>query len=336
MNPEWTAASFLAEAKGWIDKRLGELGYQRTGEIQQPHIAWWSTVLRVPTDAGILWFKAAGLDGAHEARLTPYLTSLLSGEIVEVLASDEARGWLLERDAGTRLRELGDGVPQVDHWERLLPRYAELQIQAAPHVDRLLAMDVPDRRLSLLPGELATLLEEPEHLLLGETDGISAEQLRRLRQDLAAFATQCERLAAVGLPETIQHDDLNDGNVFVREGHYLPFDWGDACISHPFHSLVVVLRAGAYRQGWAPGGQEVRRLLDAYLEPWQRFASPVELQAAADLARQTGTVQRALAWRSSVMGMPAEVRAEYVDSIPYGLRLYLQNAPWGTWDDGSF
>jgi hypothetical protein len=34
--------------------------------------------------------------------------------------------------------------------------------------------------------------------------------------------------------------------------------------------------------------------------------------------------------------MPQELRDKYVDSVPYGLRLYLLDGPWGSWDDGSF
>ena len=63
----------------------------------------------------------------------------------------------------------------------------------------------------------------------------------------------------------------------------------------------------------------------------------VRLRAqAADLALRTGTVQRSLAWRRGVLAMPQAYRDEYVDSVPYGLRLYIQDGPWGTWDDGSF
>ena len=42
-------------------------------------------------------------------------------------------------------------------------------------------------------------------------------------------------------PETIQHDDLHDGQVFVQDGRYLLLDWGDACVSHPFFTLAVTL-----------------------------------------------------------------------------------------------
>ena len=51
----------------------------------------------------------------------------------------------------------------------------------------------------------------------------------------------CAELGAAGIPETIQHDDLHDAQVFVRDDRYLLLDWGDACISHPFFSLAVTL-----------------------------------------------------------------------------------------------
>jgi Ser/Thr protein kinase RdoA (MazF antagonist) len=153
---------------------------------------------------------------------------------------------------------------------------------------------------------------------------------------LPAFEEECTRLAAAGIPETLQHDDLNDGNAFVRDADHVIFDWGDACISHPFHSLVVVLRSLAYRNAWAPGGAEVTKLLHAYLEPWSGFGNLDQLLAAAELARRTGTIQRSLAWRRVVLAMPQAFRDEYVDSVPYGLRLYLLDGQWGSWDDGSF
>ncbi len=62
-----------------------------------------------------------------------------------------------------------------------------------------------------------------------------------------------DELEAFGIPETIQHDDLHDGQVFVKDGRYLLQDWGDSCISHPFHTLTVTLRALAWRWKIEPG-----------------------------------------------------------------------------------
>ena len=52
MTERWEEPAFLAEAITWVDDRLGELDLARTGEVEQPHVRSWSTVLRVPTAAG--------------------------------------------------------------------------------------------------------------------------------------------------------------------------------------------------------------------------------------------------------------------------------------------
>jgi hypothetical protein len=331
----WRQPAFRTDAEAWIDARLDECGLRRTGETEQPHAFWWSTAIRIPTSDGPIWFKATRPEGAFEARLTPLLASLWPDRTVEVLAVDGDRGWALTRDAGTRLRDLKDGAV-VAHWEQLLPRYAEMQAGLAGRVGELEALGVPSLRLAQLATDLAALLDEPELLMTGQDGGVDGERRDALRARLAAFGEECRRLASYGIPETLQHDDLNDGNAFLRDGHHVIFDWGDACISHPFHSLVVVLRSLAYRNAWQPGGPEVTQLLKAYLEPWSALGSRRELRAAAELARQTGSIQRSLAWRRGVLAMPQAYRDEYVDSVPYGLRLYLLDGAWGTWDDGSF
>jgi aminoglycoside phosphotransferase (APT) family kinase protein len=51
----------------------------------------------------------------------------------------------------------------------------------------------------------------------------------------------CE-LAAHGVPETVQHDDLHTANVDAKGGRLRLLDWGDASVSHPFASLLVTFR----------------------------------------------------------------------------------------------
>jgi len=59
------------------------------------------------------------------------------------------------------------------------------------------------------------------------------------------------------------------------------------------------------------------RLRDAYLEPWAGTASRAELATAADLARRTGTIQRALKWYLVSRSMPPKVRAAHGGSVSY-------------------
>ena len=178
-----------------------------------------------------------------------------------------------------------------------------------------------------LPDAVERLLEDDHALMLGESDELRRDQRDELRRRLPELRALVEELEAFGIPATIQHDDLHDGQVFVRDGDVRILDWGDSCISHPFHTLTVTLRALAWRHGIEPGSAQLLRLRDAYLEP---FGAPA---AAADLAYRTGTLGRALAWHRYVSAVtPAERDPEDAESVPYGLRLYLEAGPIGTWE----
>ena len=303
----WTEADWLAEATEWIREQV-----EVTGEIAQPHVQHWSTVLEVPTAEEKVWFKAVPSIHAFEPSLTALLARLQPGRVPDVLAVDADRAWMLMRDGGTRLRDL---PATVEHWEHLLPGYAELQIAVTPYANQLLALGVSDLRLEVLPGELEDLA------------GDHPELLERLPE-----ATELmEQLAAHGIPATVQHDDLHDGQVFVRDGRYRVLDWGDACVSHPFHTLTVTLRAATWRLGLEPGGTDVLRMRDAYLEP---FGRPAELAPIADAAYRTGTLARALAWRRYLAARKSDTTDDAdEDAVGYGVRRFLEDGPIGTWED---
>jgi hypothetical protein len=327
----WVQSEWLAVARSWIRARLAEHGLELAGEIEQPHVRWWSTVLRVPTSDGVLWFKANAPPHAFEAALLAILERSAPGHVPELVALDVDHGWLLMRDGGERLRELVRDSADLQHWQTLLPEYAQLQLSLAPHVGDLLEAGVPDERLALLPTHLAALLDDHEACMVGRDDGLSVEEYDRIGALLPEYAECCARLASLGIPETIQHDDLHDGNVFVRGGRYLFFDWGDSCVSHPFHSLVVTMRALVHRLELPPGGPDVLRLRDAYLEPFARFGSQAQLVEAADLAHFTGTAARALSWHRFLSAREPEFRGGDADAVPYGLKRLLDLGPLGSW-----
>ena len=305
-----------------------------TGPIEQPHVQWWSTVLRVSTDDGTLWFKAAREAHTKEAPLLELLARTQPDRVPELVAVDTERDWTLMHDGGTRLRELVvEGSRDVHHWEALLPGYALLQIALTPKADALHAMGVPDERLAGLPDRLARLLDAPEYLMLDRPGGLTSNERERLTASIPQIASMCSELAAYGIGETLQHDDINDGNVFVDRGRYRIFDWGDSCVSHPFHSLTVALRAAAWKLDLEPGGAEVVRMRDAYLEPFSDQRSRHQLGAAADLAHRTGTLARAIAWWRFVDGRPSSEVGDDIESVPYGLKKFLEHAPMGSWRD---
>jgi hypothetical protein len=272
----------------------------------------WSAVLTVPVERGQVYFKALPPGLEQEVALTSRLAAWFPGRTVPVLAADEARGWMLLPDAGPRLRDVLRVEDVEGTWSRLLADYAEMQIEAASRVGELLAVGVLDRRLARLP-ELfdhviglasrfsgAGVREEPQRLTGGEF--IRLERMR------PALVSAVERLAALGLAETVEHDDLHDGNVLISRGRPLIFDWGDACISHPFFSLRVALLSTRERFGLAEDDAVLERLRDAYLCAWSASRRWSTAAGARDLS-SAGDPPRVLSWDLAIANASAEERA---------------------------
>ncbi|MEZ5193700.1 MAG: phosphotransferase [Nocardioides sp.] len=277
---EWEEPGFLAAATHWVVARLADLG-SSGGAVEQPHVHPWSTVLRVPTPGGPVWFKAnaaplrprggAGRGaGGHPRPPRPPL-----------LARDPARGWMLLADAGPTLRTVTEEAAWLAGWREVLPAYAALQVAWADRATGLLALGLPDRRLGTLV--------EGYHALL---DAVGAE--RRFHEAVPYVARLVERVAAGGVPETVQHDDLHDGQIFGGPGSYRLLDWGDACLSHPFFTLSVSLE-GVVAWGLAdqPDSVGLDDYVAAYLAPF-RAAYGDQVAALVPDALRLGWVCRAV------------------------------------------
>jgi Phosphotransferase enzyme family len=241
----------------------------------------WATVMRVPLPDGVGWFKACAPVQAFEPRLTAELFGRWPDRVAEVLGYDEERAWLLLADAGRPVGAFGN-PPET--WLAALPLYAELQRGEAVHARKHLDHGVPDLRLASLPARYDELLQLDLPL--------ERKEISELRHFASRFAELCDELAAHGVPETIQHDDLHHANLYADGNRLRVLDWGDASISQPFASLVVTFRFLGERSGLMPGDSWFARLRDAYLEPW----GPGDLRDAFALAVRVGTLARAIAY----------------------------------------
>jgi hypothetical protein len=205
-------------------------------------------------DGSLAWLKLCAPVQAFEPRLTAALHRRWPDRIVEVLAYDEERAWLLLADGGTPVGAFGN---VEDAWAAALPLYAELQRGEEPHVAEHIAGGVTDRRLAVLPA----LYDD----MLARELPLEPEEIDALRRIAPAFADRCAALSGA-VPETLDHSDLHIGNVYARDGRILFLDWGDTVVSHPFFSLARAddvwddqLRA-AYLGPWGPGLEDVLEL----------------------------------------------------------------------------
>lgn len=276
------------EVTAWVEGRVAERGGALLPVPPRVRVRPWSTTARFATSLGTVWFKAGAPGADFEAALAGALHAWAPGRVLTPVAVDAKRGWALLPDGGPPLVDLLGRPHDLGLWESVLRAYAQMQRVLAPRVRDMLALGVPDLR----PRRLGPLLEE----LLADR-GVSA-RLGREREGVEAFRPEFERmrarLAASPVPMTLDHSDLNMGNVFLLEGGYRFMDWGDASVAHPFTSLLVPLRFAAAEYGATPA--ELERLRDAYLEPWSDRGSMAELREEAQAALRLGPVSRAMAW----------------------------------------
>lgn len=317
---DWTDPSWLTEAHAWVRRRLDDLGMRSAGAIEQPHVRAWSTVLRVPTERGDCWFKASFPACAHEGAVVSVLAQKSRDCIPELLALDLERGWILMSDGGERLREVIERERSLRRWLDVLPRYGQLQVDVADRADELVERGVPDRRLETFASQYEQLLEQ--------LDDLPTDELRRLRRLRPRVGEMCDRLSGYGIPETIQHDDLHDGQVFVRDGGYRFFDWGDSCVSHPFFSMAVTLEGQlAWGLDDVEGSEDVRPFRDAYLGPFARHGNRPDLEEAHAIALPLGWICRALNWHRIASALEPPHREELLEGVRLRLQLFLAGVP---------
>lgn len=287
----WTDPEWLAGAHAWVDEQTDALGLVRTGDAEQPHVRVWSTVLKVPTTGGPVWFKANHGPLQHEAALVTLLAERVPDRVEPLLAADLDRGWMLMRDAGTRMRELVGVEASLERCHPVLDSVARISVALEDDVDTLLSIGVPDLRLATLPASYAALMDE-------------IDAAPRFRAATDRVAELSEQLAVYGIRDSLQHDDLHDGQVFVRDGRHWVVDWGDACVSHPFFVLAVALEGQiAWGLDDVESSVDTGPFRDTFLVPYEAAypdLSHADLVEAARLATRLGWAARSINGHISV------------------------------------
>jgi hypothetical protein len=314
----WSTDRWRADATAWADARLQEAGIRRTGAAEQPRVRPWGTVLRMPTTTGTVWLKATAPATAFEVTLYPMLHRYAPEAVLEPIATDTARGWLLLPDGGVHLGDVLEGAALVQAMVKVLPRYGTLQLALTPAVDEMLAAGVLDMR----PAALARRFDEALALTGAWAEAHGRDDDRALHARLAGARPSVEgwaaRLAASPVPPSIDHDDLHPRNVLVRTAGALDtarfYDWGDSVVAHPFTSALVALRAVQASLHVGPDDATLLRLRDAYLEPFGAFGSRAELIDTLETACHAGKIVRALVWHRAIGTMPPNEAGAFADA----------------------
>jgi hypothetical protein len=321
----WQHPDWMKQAHEWIQAEAASRSIRITGEIQQPHLYPWSTVLIVPTSEGRLFFKATAPETIYEAALTQKLAEWRPDCMPELVAVDPVRGWMLMRDGGEQLRQSVRPAQDIQPWAPVITRYAELQIELTKHVSEILGLGIPDHRPAVLPSLYSRLLADEESMMVGQEKGLTSAEFQQLKELDSHFQQICATLAVIGIPASLNHGDFHDGNVLLRNGRITFFDWGDASVTNPFVSLrtffvsiEIALKLDDY--SFTP---EMAALLDRYLQPWQEFAPMEELLEAYRLSKPAASIAKALAWHQTISRLDGSLREKYAWIVPEVLREFM-------------
>lgn len=262
LQQPWSQPGWLDQASTWIERTLQGQAIRLTGPIDQVHQVPWSTVLRVPTSEGDVYFKAPMSVLVHEAALTQALSQWRPDCSLPLLAVELERGWMLVPDGGTRLREViraeGDSRP----WEVVLPTYAALQMDMVSRREELLTVGVPDRGLAVLPSRFEELLADEWVLGIGQPDRLTRDEVEHLRQ-LVPGRPRCAPPEGTHNPQTAGylHARIHGVRSGLIDSKGMPTD----SFARGKHGLPVHFQffdSGLYQSHCVPDGPFVERKSD--------------------------------------------------------------------------
>lgn len=293
LRPPWSRPGWFARASTWMVEQMAAVGRPATGAPRQHQLWGLSVVLRAPSADGDAFFKCTADLYRREAAVTRGLARLMPDVMPEMIAVDEAQGWMLMRDLGTP--ELGEQEESL--WSRGVVAHAGIQRSMLSRTRELVRLGLPVRSLA----GLAALVEEmSEDTALLER--MPPEMCKRWLATSPALVESCLRLDAIGPGPSLVHGDFHPWNVVYGPETTRVFDWSDAAVSHPFVDLATYVfrtRDISVRRG----------LVDAYVAAWSTGGSDESLREAVTMGLVVGALYQAQTYRAllpTLMGNGAD------------------------------
>ncbi|MFZ4719439.1 MAG: phosphotransferase family protein [Ilumatobacteraceae bacterium] len=258
----WVEPGWYERVRQWVDDRLVEAGHGPSTEMVPFRVWGISAVFSVTSEGGRHWIKAVHPHFAAEPRVTARLAQLAPGAVPTVVAIEPDEGWLLlEHLDGTGVNEAGDPAGPF-------AALAALQRRFVGRGDELRALGLPDRRLVSLVDEFREAVAMP---LARDVLGADAERSSALARGVAAGV---DRVAALGLPDTLLHGDFHPNNVTLHRDDVVVFDWSDAAIGNP---IVEIGSWGSWLRDDPPALDHLWRCV---AEAWAPTVDPEQVLAA--------------------------------------------------------
>ena len=322
-NHQWKQPEWRSSALDWIHREVSRLGLNITGEPEQFHITDWSTVIRVPVDSENVYFKAVKPERRFEIEVTQLLSSRHPQQMPTVLAVHPQQAWMLTGDMGGQYRAVLRATGDLTPLERALPMFAEIQMESIPHLDDFVSLGVPQHLVPDIPNYLDEMLAD-KSLLKSSDYALSDEQIALLSGFRPMVANMAVDLAGSRITHTIHHDDLHDANLFIKDQQICFSDWGDCTVTHPFFSLLILMRSISDSLKCRENDPRILKLRDIYLEQWLEYDLMDQLKIQFSTAWRLGMINRAYSWFTDLKSYEEPYRTRYAYTVPGWLGDFIE------------
>ena len=273
--------------RSWIEGNLPQPRDGQSWRIAQIRSWSISSVSRISSGERRLYFKASPRYFDSEVAVTQDVSNRFPEASPEILAGSAEQGWLLMNDLGDVTLAKAD---RVELWHDAMKTIANVQHGYIDRTDELERMGVERRSVRAIVETLADWTQDPSRAGLRLFQSEAEGQLRRLEVNLERIEAMADNLEALGLPQTLEHGDLDSTNIFIRNGVPVLMDWSDACISHPFFTPLAPAQARRYPE-----------LVDTYLGEWPSYGSVDSLRTGFEIAKAMAALESAFHYHRNIV-----------------------------------
>jgi len=262
-RPPWGQVGWYSQTMDWIKAQLTENDYTLTGDIELMRTWCITSMYKMMTDKGDLYFKAVPPVFKREIAITSWLHEQFGDTAPEFVAYDSDKQLMLMRDfGGTNLYE-AENTSDPNLWKAALQQYAKLQMKTTSHADKLIELGAMDWRIDRFLPLFEKLLYDDE--FIKPDSSITQEEIEQARQTLPQVTAHIEALQAMNLPNAILHGDFHAGNVNVNDEQFIYYDWTDAGIGIPLFDLHPFINWGV-NEVFKDNPDVQDEILEAYFE----------------------------------------------------------------------
>lgn len=234
----FSRTGWISEVMAWIQQST-HYKLPFTGEIEQHNAGGSFALVRLALQNGAAyWLKAVGAPNLHEFSITTTLAGLCPEYLPAVVATHRKwSAWVME-EAGTAAGQSSN----ADFLESAVIAMAELQKKTADHTVALLNAGVADQCMEVLAANIDDLIGYLDDAMQLQTSiKVASLGTKRLREIGEVLKDACAAMEALCIPNTIIHNDINPGNILIRNTGCVFIDWCEACVGNPFLTLQSLL-----------------------------------------------------------------------------------------------